>query len=320
MKWYVNQDGPEHESSSLGRLIKRLADTWHGRFHIEFGPYTPRELRALKESGKLGPNQWLRPETDSRLIKASKTTLFWNEETQGGESKERPVNIETGFQPAPFGNLRAADGYAAAIRRLVFAFPRRIMICFATLVGLIIIWGVRQQPNSLKAVEENTSRIPESATKPKDLLGELGIQIERWKEQRAKAFTFAERLTQDRDGLRQQLQTLGVTTVGEGSRTPRGKVLLEELKDVLRQLVAVEKKHEEYDLAIFKSESRLRTVERRISSKNAGVSDTELEDLTRSMLALEDTLAKESAGELPLELDDILNRALLHTSGSKESK
>ena len=51
-----------------------------------------------------------------------------------------------------------------------------------------------------------------------------------------------------------------------------------------------DKKFQDYDLAIFKSESRVRTIARQLSAKEAGVSDTELEELTRSMVTLDESL------------------------------
>ena len=65
-------------------------------------------------------------------------------------------------------------------------------------------------------------------------------------------------------------------------------------------------KHQEYDLAVLKSESRLRSIVRRLSVEAAGVTDAEIEDLTRTMVALDVSLAaeKDAANEvLPADLD-----------------
>lgn len=135
-------------------------------------------------------------------------------------------------------------------------------------------------------------------------------RIERWKTNKSKFGDLFARLRKDRQGLLTRLNELGVRSAGDGSSDPRAKVLLEELRDVLRQLATCEKKQEDYDLAVFTSESRLRTIERRLSAKEAGINDADLGDLARSMLNLEESLASEEQPTVPVALDDLLAKEL----------
>ena len=88
---------------------------------------------------------------------------------------------------------------------------------------------------------------------------------------------------------------------------------------MLRQLALYQKKQDDYDLAVFKSESQLRTIERRMLAKEAGVSDTELADLTRNMLSLEESLSTEDKTAVPLALDDMLAKELASVRDAKAS-
>ena len=58
----------------------------------------------------------------------------------------------------------------------------------------------------------------------------------------------------------------------------------------MKQIALYDKKYQDYDLAILKSESRVRSIARQLAAREAGVSDTELEELTRSMVTLDESL------------------------------
>ena len=135
-------------------------------------------------------------------------------------------------------------------------------------------------------------------------------RVQRWKASKQKLSGLITSLQKDREELLGRLDEIGVKSVGDAATNPRAKVLLEEFRDVLRQLALYQKKQDDYDLAVFKSESQLRTIERRMLAKEAGVSDAELADLTKNMLSLEESLSSEDKTAVPLALDDMLAKEL----------
>jgi len=150
----------------------------------------------------------------------------------------------------------------------------------------------------------------DSLSSSQSTFADMKQRVQRWKASKEKLSVLITSLQKDREELLGQLDKIGIKSVGAAATNPRGKVLLEEFRDVLRQLALYQKKLDDYDLAVFKSESQLRTIERRIVAKEAGVSEVELAEMTRNMLSLEESLSSEDKTAVPLSLDDVLVKEL----------
>lgn len=206
---------------------------------------------------------------------------------------EMPVDMETGFQPAPPGSFRPSDGYGAGIRRLAFS---RYGLVAALLLGCLFAYCHYQKPVS------TDTPISKAEDRTPDLQDRLG----QWKARREKLAALLSGLERDRTRLLKGLKNLGVSSAEGIPANPRAKVLAEELREVLRQQETYQRQVDQYDLAILKAESCLRSVERRRAVREGGVSDKELDELVRSVLVLDGKLSAKTA--VPLELDDDLNK------------
>lgn len=139
---------------------------------------------------------------------------------------------------------------------------------------------------------------------------ELGEHVERWKESRSQLRALATKLEQERLDLLRQLDRRGVNSPGASAADPRAKVLLAELRDVLRQQSLVRGKHDQYDLAILKAEAQLRSIERRVAAEGVGINDAELSQLARLVIDLDESVAAEAEVDVPVELDKVLAEQL----------
>jgi hypothetical protein len=182
--------------------------------------------------------------------------------------------------------------------------------------GLLSCWEI-DSPTPISPAAATTKTIPAKtsvvtvpATNPQFETAEHGERIAGWNDRKSKLGTLLEKLDEDRLNLLRQLEQKGVKSLGEASADSRAKVLIDELRDVLIQQAMLQKKHEDYDLAILKSESRLRTIERRLAASDAGVNEPELKELTRSMITLNESLTTENQTEVPAELDTLLEQQL----------
>jgi hypothetical protein len=209
--------------------------------------------------------------------------------------RRRPVAANTGttLQPAPPGSFRPSDGYGAGVRRLAFS---RYGLVAVILLGCLFAYRHYQKPVSSNA----------PISKVEDRTPDLQERLAQWKGSRERLAALLSGLERDRTRLLEGLKNLGVSSAEGIPANPRAKVLAEELRAVLRQKETYQRQVNQYDLAILKAESCLRTVERQRAAREAGVSDKELDDLVRSVLALDEKLA--AKGQVPLELDDTVNK------------
>lgn len=193
--------------------------------------------------------------------------------------------------------------------------PGIFMITALVLNGVLSCWEI-DNSKQISQATVSTKTIPRDSSvtapthKPHTETAELGGRIAGWKDRKSKLGMLLAKLDEDRLNLLRQLQQKGVTSVGDASSDPRAKVLIHELRDVLMQQAALQKKHDDYELAIFKSESRLRTIERRMAATDAGVNEPELKELTRSMITLDESLTTENQTEVPVELDTLIEQEL----------
>ena len=229
--------------------------------------------------------------------------------------------------PAGFAFLTAVlswAGVAACAAVLVFK-RRRMMPVFSRLGLMTMLLTAALSPWSFKSTDTGLARgdggrssgssapaAPDTPSGPPAAgqIGELRANITRWTEQRGKLARLIGDLEHDRDDLLAKLDRMGVRTPGAASDDPKAKVLLDELREVLAHLTQTGKKQAEYDLAILKSESRLRSVERQVAGQDAGMTDQEVRDLLRAVVALDDALARDGETAVPAELDETLAKAL----------
>ena len=87
------------------------------------------------------------------------------------------------------------------------------------------------------------------------------------------------------------------------------------MNDILRDTAVYEKKYKDYDLAILKSESQLRSIARRLAAQDAGMSDAELQELTRSMIILDESLSADKDLNLGFDAKDAVQKEMARCRG-----
>ena len=92
-----------------------------------------------------------------------------------------------------------------------------------------------------------------------------------------------------------------------GKDAPVTRVYAEEILELDGQTSLLTKKIQAYHIAIIKAESTFRRIERRKMMKDAGVSESELDDLAKTVYELDDSLKKmtNESTVTTLEVDDI---------------
>src|SRR5579885_709268 len=264
----------------------------------EFGPFTPDKLRDLVASLKLRADQTVRPEDSQHSYKAWQLKGLFPKATFA--DGQFPVDMETGFQPAPLGSFRPADGYLAGCRRLAAS---RYGVGLAAIIVLGCLFAYRHHHEREPASSDiPTGKADDHAYHATDLQERVG----QWKARREKLVAVLSGLERDRVRLVERLKNFGVVSPDDIPANPRAKVLAKELREVLRQKGTYQRQLNQYELAILKAESCLRAVERQRAASEAGVGDKELDDLVRSVLVLDEKLA--ARGHVPLELDDDLSK------------
>lgn len=176
---------------------------------------------------------------------------------------------------------------------------------FCLLIGIVLLQGSCGSPRS----EGPASDVPAN-TQAEAQVAELQGKIAKWQSNREKLKKLIEQMQNDKTGILEKLVQLGVTSETDLANNPKGQVLHGELKDIVRQIALYDKKYQDYDLAVLKSESRVRNVARQLAAREAGVSDTELEELTRSMVTLDEALSSEKEAAVPLDPEDTLKDEL----------
>lgn len=133
---------------------------------------------------------------------------------------------------------------------------------------------------------------------------ELQDKITKWQTSRDKLKDLLEQLKRDKASVLEKLDQLGISS-DDFVSNPKAQILSDELKEILRQTAICEKRHEDYDLAVLKSETRVRTLARRLEA-DAGVGDSEIAELAQSIKDLDESLTKEDEGMSSSDLEPAL--------------
>jgi hypothetical protein len=149
------------------------------------------------------------------------------------------------------------------------------------------------------------------AQKPEAQITELRAKITKWQTNQDKLKTLLEQMRKDKIGILEKLVQLGIRSKDDLIGNQKGQVLHGELKDIVRQMAIYDKKYQDYELAIFKCESRLRSIARQLSAREAGLSQADLNDLTRSMVTLDESEPSEKDSAVPaMDVHDTLKEEL----------
>lgn len=274
----------------------------------ESGPYSLDQLRQLAREGKLSPQSELCELAGKRIIRADQVLGLFPDNRAAAAG---PVFNQPGGSFAAAHSEHVQAPSAGVIRHqrsqeptAVGSFIRRAILAtvlFAAAIGGYVatrsLFFPPPPPVDLQA--EVSAR-----------LDELGGRIARWKVEQAKVGGVIKILEEDREGLLWQFKRLGVYSPATANETPRGQALLEELRSLTGQLVRLRKKQEEYDLAIFQSESRLRTIKRSSTTSRVLANEAELAELFAAVTAADAALAAETGTGPNVEADRQLGTLL----------
>jgi hypothetical protein len=313
--WYVWREG---------------RDIWRNGW--EEGPLTPNQMREQVRAGNLKPIDRVRREGSQDYVQASSVKgLFVEVGNANRKGAQQPVKATDGsFSGSSNPSAASVPSIPAGQGGNQASEQKSESGCFETGCGLFVIGilvygglicsGFVSSPFKARKPSAVANPIQSSRTQDKvqgDFqyqLVELNSKIQEWKSKRDKLAELLSKLEQDKKSLVSQLKGLGASATDQKSTDPKVSILLVELRDVLKQKLIFEKKHQDYDLAVFKSESRVRTFERRISAEEVADNDEELTGLIRSMAELDQTLDSENQAEVPIELDAMINEALSGSS------
>lgn len=173
---------------------------------------------------------------------------------------------------------------------------RTLLIAKQYLLSLfpLVLVSVVGGCNKVAQPPENVSG-PAASTSPADAppsirsrVDDLQHKIDQWKKHRDKLSGLLAKAKKDKAGILNELDALS-----ENAKSPKRAVLGDELQDLIHQEATYTQKLGEYDLAILKSESQLRRIERRLAAEDAGLADEELSELTRTVLSTDEVLVAE---------------------------
>jgi hypothetical protein len=286
-----------------------MANWYIKRDGYQDGPIGSAELKVRASSGQIKRTDMVRREDLHDFLAAGSIKGLFpppTDETMPTTDQPPLPNRATPQQTRPLRVHPSEPIEPTAARKvsIVNIFAGFILIAILA-VCIALGWQAIQLPASNLAAP--STRQEEDVA---EQLEQLNTRIEEWKSKRSKLSGLVSNLDQDKKNLVRDLHLLGASPTDQKSSNPKASVLLAELRDVLKQSVVFDKKHKEYDLAIFKSESRVRTFERRIAAKEVAGSDEELTALIRSMAELDQELDSESKDEIPIELDDMVRNSL----------
>jgi chromosome segregation ATPase len=149
----------------------------------------------------------------------------------------------------------------------------------------------------------------------------LRYKVTKWQENRQKLNTLLASLDKDRKDMLGKLDAFSKSGKPEAEIAPEVKILSTELQEINRQSATYKAKQRDYDLAILKSESKLRSIERQLAASEAGVSESDITELTRTMLALDDNLnSADAVSSVVSELDDSVAKQLAEFRASKDAE
>jgi|688.fasta_scaffold84377_3 hypothetical protein len=294
----------------------------------EEGPITSADLRSRVNAGVLKPTDRVRREhmTDYVEAKLIKGLFVKPASSRNQVSQEMTNSSSTSSPPTNTTTVLSSDPAQSTSNQATSNTNSSDDGCSTGCVSLLIIGGLLYFGLNCFGISLNPfqSRRPTRAVpstpvtggnvvqqdESRQQLADLNTKIEEWKTKREKLSGLLSNLSRDKSSLVTQLKQLGAGPTNQKSDDPKVSILLLELREVLKQLTVFERKHNDYDLAIFKSESRVRTFERRISAEEVADNDEELTGLIRSMAELDQTLDSENQAEVPIELDSLIKEAL----------
>lgn len=118
----------------------------------------------------------------------------------------------------------------------------------------------------------------------------LPDQLRHWRRAKQELGLALERFQRDKAGVIERLRAFGIRSASDLKEDATARLYAEELLEVERQIAALRSKGGVYETAIVQIESSLRRLERRRLLKNVGITEDELNELSQSVLELEERL------------------------------
>jgi Domain of Unknown Function (DUF1080) len=139
---------------------------------------------------------------------------------------------------------------------------------------------------------------------------ELRSKVTKWQESQEKLKRLIESLETDRKTILGKLDQF-TRNKSNAENSPEAKVLATELNEILGQSDACRSKLKDYELAILKSESKLRSIERQLAVSEAGVSEEELKELAATVMELDESLSdQDTVSAITATLDNRTTKML----------
>ncbi len=282
----------------------------------ESGPYTLDQLRQLSAQGILNPQSQLRISSNNRVIQAHQVLgLFpdYRDPPPSGpafqQAEGSPVTSHEAIIQPQSDRVTAyrESQRPTAKSRFISAALKTILLIGLSIGGFVLARNYffpPAPPADLQAAANQK-------------LKELDDRILRWKNEQARVERVLESLQEDRNGLLWQFQRLGYYSTSNANDTPRGQTLLQELRSLTEQTVRLSKKKEEYSLAIFQSESKLRTIERSLKTSRVLENETEIAELFAAVSAADSALAAETGASPDVEVEQEVKNLLADLQDDK---
>jgi uncharacterized protein (DUF3084 family) len=170
-----------------------------------------------------------------------------------------------------------------------------------------VVSAVAETADAIEDVKERalSEEVEQDDTSPAETpVKELQDKIAKWQTSRDKLEELLEQLKRDKASVLEKLEQLGISS-DDFASNPKAQILSDELKEILRQTAICEERHEDYDLAVLKSETRVRTLARRLEA-DAGVGNSDIAELAQSIKDLDESLAEEGEGMSSSDLERAL--------------
>ena len=290
-----------------------MANWYILRKGTEEGPLSASELRSMVAAGKLQRSDKIRRDDTQDFVVASSVKGLFSDTPHSPPS----IAIEKKLN----SNQRLPNTSTSKIQLSIA--EKSVSVGLGILFGIVLLtfsyFAFRWVGFPTAEAEGGDKGDSKPVNDIGDQLVELNEKIGDWKSKREKLMSLLRDLERDKSSLVAQLRQLGASPTDQKSNDPKGAILLGELRDVLKQSLVFDKKQKDFDFAIFKSESRVRTLERRIAAKDVVGTDEELVVLIRSMMELDESLDSESKDEIPIELDDLIKDALSTSSNNSKN-
>jgi hypothetical protein len=210
------------------------------------------------------------------------------------------------INPNPDEAGTALVGHSQPPMLTIRRFLRLAMAC----VGIIPLGCFQQPPREAAPAEAKvTSKEPSKS----DLrILDLRVKIANWEQMLPKLTALAEQFERDRTNLLGRIDALSSSENAQLDNQPQLVVLSNELREIDQQQKVVLRKRRDYETAILTCESAVRSIERRSAAEGAGLAESELTELSRTMIELEESLSNPSrtVSDVSNALDDGLSKQL----------